>query len=212
MISHLPLQTVESHLQSARCKVEREQTRQHKDHTDTILGDLGNFCENVFDRTKTDKNVRTLYEITNHTRQELLHYLQDAFETPYWQFMLDVFLKQNVRSRSLGATVVFRVLSSFKLEVLHKRDIVRRELATSEGFCEKDLEPLLRGIDTRIAVLEDVWHKDTSEFEAGGLFQIFLRAMEETNRSSSLTEREPVTPVRTFTAWPTHQQNNAKVK
>jgi len=73
VISHLPRQTVESHLQLARCKVEREQTRQHKDHTDTILGDLGNFCEDVFDRMKTDKNVRSLYEITNHTQQELLH-------------------------------------------------------------------------------------------------------------------------------------------
>jgi hypothetical protein len=138
----------------------------------------------------------------------LLHYLQDAFEIPYWQFMLDLFLQQNVNSRSLSATVVFRVLSSFKTEVLHRRDVIRRELAASRDTCAEDVEPLMRGVDAHIAVLEDVWHKDTSELEAGELFQALFRTAEQDRPS----EAEPaVVPAKTFSVWPETQQSNPKV-
>jgi hypothetical protein len=81
---------------------------QYKEHPDPVLnlGDLGNFCEEVFDKLETNEKGRVLFDITDCAQDELLHYLQDSFETPYWQFMLNLFLRQNINSRSLSATVV----------------------------------------------------------------------------------------------------------
>lgn len=211
VVLRLPHPAVAGCLQSAQARVEKKQARsQHDGGPDTPLnlGDLGNFCENVFENHKTGDGGHALYEVTDCTQEALLHYLQDAFEIPYWQFMLDLFLQQNVNSRSLSATVVFRVLSSFKTEVLHRRDVIRRELAASKDTCAEDVEPLMRGVDAHIAVLEDVWHKETSELEAGELFQALFQTAEQDRPS----EAEPaVVPAKTFSAWPETQQSNPKV-
>jgi hypothetical protein len=81
---------------------------QYKEHPDPVLnlGDLGDFCEEVFDKLETNEKGRVLFDITDCAQDELPHYLQESFETPYWQFMLNLFLRQNINSRSLSATVV----------------------------------------------------------------------------------------------------------
>lgn len=182
-------------LELAQGNVEKKQT-QSQNHADSPInfGDLGNFCEKVFDRHATGDRGYVLYNITDCTQEELLHYLQDSFEIPYWQLMLYLFLQQNVNSRSLSGTVVFRVLSRLKIEILHKRDV----------------KPLMRGIDARIAVLEDVWHKDTSAFEASELFQAPFRTP-DSDQSCSSPNEEPAMPVKAFPTWPKDQQSNPKV-
>lgn len=211
-VSRLPRPAVESYLQSARRKVAKQQARgQHEGRLESTLnlGDLGNFCEKVLDEYTTYDEGRVLYEVTDCTQEELLHYLQDSFEVPYWKFMLDLFLQNNVNSRSLSATVVFRVLSSIKIEVLHRKDMIRRSLAASKDNCGEDIEPLMKGIDAHIAVLEDVWHKDTSELEGGELFQTLFGTLEP-NRPPS-PEGWSATPDRPFSAWPENQQSSPKV-
>lgn len=76
---------MDGYLESARNKVKRKQTlSQQRDHTDPSvnLGDLGNFCEKILDRQSTPEAACALYEITDSTQEDLLRYLQDAFEVP----------------------------------------------------------------------------------------------------------------------------------
>lgn len=91
VVSRLPRDTVESYLESARDRVENKQVcdrkqalDQHKDYSDSVrnLGDLGNFCEKVSGRLKTSEESRVLYDITDCSPEDLLHYLQDTFEIP----------------------------------------------------------------------------------------------------------------------------------
>lgn len=239
VVSRLPRDAVESYLESARSQVvekqdlgkkppldkkqhlgkkqpldrkepldRKQRLGQYKEPPDPVLnlGDLGNFCEEVFDKLESNEKGRVFFDITDCAQDELLHYLQDSFETPYWQFMLNLFLQQNINSRSLSATVVFRVLSSLKIEILHRRDLIRRDLTTSE-----DIEPIMKGIDARIKVLEDVWHKDTSELEASELYQTLFQTLEP-DRPSTSPEEEPTTSAKTVSAWPETQQSNPKVR
>jgi hypothetical protein len=209
VVSRLPRHIVEGYLESARGKAEKKQARSQptaRPTSTTNLGDLGNFCEKVFDTDMSgDGPDRVLYETTDCLQEQLLHYLQDSFETPYWQFMLDLFLQQSGSSPSLSATVVFRVLSSFKTEILHKRSVIQR--AALARNCAEDIEPLLRGIDARVAVLEEVWDRDTSELEGSELFQTLFRTLEP----SASSEVEPEISVKTFAAWPAEQQSSPKV-
>jgi hypothetical protein len=219
VVSRLPHDAVEGYLDSARDEVENKQALdrnqalgQHKDQSDAVrnLGDLGNFCQKVSDRLKLDEERGVLYDITDCTQEDMLHYLQDAFEIPYWRFMLDLFLQQNVNSRSLSATVVFRVLSSLKIEILHRRDAIRRDVAASQNGRREDTEPLMKGIDARVKVLEQVWHKDTFELEASGPYQTLFQTLNP-DQPSTAPEEESTTSAKTFSAWPENQQSNAKV-
>jgi hypothetical protein len=214
VILRLPRLTVDQYLDLARSRVERKQARgANKSLSDSPidLGDLGTFCANAFDRRGTGDEDRFRYDITDCTQEDLLHYLQDAFEIPYWQFMLDLFLQENVNSRSLSATAVFRVLSSLKLEVLNKREGIRRDLAASKDSRREDIEPLMRGIDARVAVLEEAWYKETFEFEAGELLGGLFRPSDPVH--SFPLDGEPATPAENqiFTAWPTQQEVDQKV-
>lgn len=235
VVSRLPLDAVECYLESARSQVveiqgsgptvtttppdamqpsrrkrpsgTKQPSGQSKDQSETAmsLGDLGHYCEEVFDKLKTNEKGRVFFKTTDCAQDELLHYLQDSFETPYWQFMLSLFLQQNVNSRSLSATVVFRILSSLKIEVLHRVDLIRRDLSTTE-----DIEPLMRGIDARVKVLEQAWHSDTSELEASELYQTLFQTLEP-DRPSTSTEEEPTASAKTVSAFPENQHSNAKV-
>ena len=121
---------------------------------------------------------RILYEITDCTQEELLHYLQDSFGIPYWEFMLRFFLQQSVNSRSLSATAVFRVLSSLRIEVLHRRDVIRRDSAALNDNRGEETEALIKAIDAHVAVLEIAWQKDTAELEASELYRTLFQTLE----------------------------------
>jgi hypothetical protein len=219
VISRLPPDTVEGYLKLARDRrVKKKQASdqepaldeeqalgRHKDRTDPILhlGDLGNFCEKVLHKLKTNEEGRVPYDITDCTRDELLQYLQDSFEIPYWEFMLKLFSQQHANSRSLSAMAVFRVLSSLKIEILHRRHLIRNDLS-------EDIEPLMKGIDARIKVLDQAWNKDTSELEASKLYQSLFETL-ELDRPTSPPEGEPAPPAKTSAAWPAGQQSSSKV-
>jgi len=213
VVLQLPLLTVERYLESARNKVEKKQAQsKHERRPDSPLnlGDLGNFCQKVFDRHMDCDRRRVSYETTDYLQEQMLNYLQDSFEIYYWQFMLDLFLQQSVNSRSLSATVVIRVLSSYKIEILHKTDVIRRHLAASGNKSGDEIEPLMKGIDARIAVLEGVWNKGMSDLEASDLFQSVFQAIKPGLLSPS-PGVEPATPAQVFPAWPANQQSNPKV-
>lgn len=126
--------------------------------------------------------------------------------------MLELFLQQNANSQSLSATVVFRILSSFKIEVLQRKDVIRRDLVSSKDTSLEDIEPLTKGIDARIAVLGDAWHEDMSQLEASEPFQALFQSPDQDRSSASPPKEDSATPVKVFPAWPTNPQSTQKVR
>lgn len=85
------------------------------------LGDLGHFCEEVARTWETPTHGSTSKderrEPAEHSPKfavrpgrdyEILYCLQDAFEVPYWEFMLDLFLQRRANSTALSGEVVLR--------------------------------------------------------------------------------------------------------
>lgn len=133
-------QNVRQQLKSVRITITRSQASQSQSPTPEgspqpiYLGDLGHFCEEVARTWETPTHGSTSNderrEPTEHSPKfavrpgrdyEILYCLQDAFEVPYWEFMLDLFLHRRANSTALSGEVVLRVLDSVKLELLDER-------------------------------------------------------------------------------------------
>lgn len=141
------------------------------------LGDLGNFCEEVA-RTWEDpprgaaiNQLRARlgklqsppkFTIRHGRVHEIMYYLQDAFEVPYWELMLDLFLQRRVNSTGLIGDAILRVLDSVKLDLLEGRRHLLDELGRLSRDARDGISPILRGVDARIELLESVWDGATS--------------------------------------------------
>lgn len=139
------------------------------------LGDLGNFCEQVA-RTWDDPTHGSIndkargeppkqhpkFTVRHGRDHEIMYYLQDALEVPYWEFMLDLFLQRRANSTSLSGDFVLRVLDSVKLELLDERCQLLKELGLLSPDDMEDIGPILKGVDARIKLLESVWDGSTS--------------------------------------------------
>jgi hypothetical protein len=173
-------QNVWKRLDSARKSIARTQAQgpTPEDSPQPIyLGGLGNFCDEIA-RTWEDPahgsiinqgggglvNVQPppKFAVRHGRDHKILYYLQDAFEVPYWEFMLDLFLQRRVNLTSLSGDVVLRVLDSVKLELLDERCHLLNELGRLSGDTREDVGPILKGIDAWIKLLESVWDGPTS--------------------------------------------------
>ena len=87
----------------------RNRDPNRKNESESIyLGDLVHFCEEISRTWSQPTAEKQIFMITQQ-RDEALHYLQDAFEIPYWEFMLDLFLGWRANSNALSGEVVLRV-------------------------------------------------------------------------------------------------------
>lgn len=124
------------------------------------VGDLGEFCEAV-SRAWNDASILADSEnrkfIPTHRRdQEIFEYLQDAFETSYWELMLDIFLQWRQITKSLSGDIVLKVLDSLEREIKIGRSELLAEIETQSEDLLEELAPILDGIDARIAILSTV--------------------------------------------------------
>ncbi|OOQ91749.1 hypothetical protein PEBR_09359 [Penicillium brasilianum] len=124
------------------------------------LGDLGEFCERVSQAWNPDSRpiqyAQPKFHITHRRDQEIFEYLQDAFEVPYWELMLDLFLQWRANSRSLSGDIVLKVLGSLEREIKTGRRQLLSDLEAQSEDKLEDLAPILEGIDARLAVLGTV--------------------------------------------------------
>jgi len=151
------------------------------------LGDLGDFCEATALTWENSPPLRLGPEfvVTNRRDHEMLHYLQDAFEVPYWEFMSDLFLGWRVNSNSLSGEVVLRVLDSQTIDL---RDDLRRlhdDLVELQTGDEEDIQPIIDGIEERLAVLRSVLDSTTSNPE--GREDFLSSVFENTHHAQSTT-------------------------
>lgn len=130
------------------------------------LGDLGDFCEETaLTWKKPPPSKRPEFEITYQRDHEILRYLQDAFEVPYWEFMLDLFLGWRANARSLSAEVVLCVLDSQSIDLQDDLRRLHADLVRSDKDDKEGIQPILNGIDERLAVLKSVLDSTASNPE-----------------------------------------------
>ncbi|CEJ56538.1 hypothetical protein PMG11_02741 [Penicillium brasilianum] len=124
------------------------------------LGDLDEFCEKVSQAwnpySRPIQYAQSKFHITHRRDQEIFEYLQDAFEVPYWELMLDLFLQWRANSRSLSGDIVLKVLGSLEREIKTGRRQLLSDLEAQSEDKLEDLPPILEGIDARLAVLGTV--------------------------------------------------------
>lgn len=120
------------------------------------LGDLGEFCEKVSQTWNNMSPRWPAFNITHRRDQEIFEFLQDAFEVPYWELMLDIFLQWRANSESLSGDIVLKVLDSLEREIRTARRQLLNDLAMQSDDSLESLAPILAGIDARLAVLGTV--------------------------------------------------------
>lgn len=170
-------------LENVRKDIAGRQNRnpdRENDSESIYLGDLGHFCEEV-SRTWSQPTGPIPVFLVTHRRDEILNYLQDALEVPYWEFMVDLFLGWRANSKALGGDVVLRVLDNVKLDVLDGKRHLLDDLEKLEGEDKDDITPIVKGIDARIRVLESMWDHTTSNLEKDD----FLASLFEKSSKSS---------------------------
>lgn len=131
------------------------------DEPETIyLGDLGEFCESVSrtwnNNSRNSQPGKPMFHISHRRDQEIFEYLQDAFEVPYWELMLDLFLQWRANSESLSGDIVLKMLDSLEREIRSARRQILNDLKMQSEDSLENIAPILEGIDARLAVLGTV--------------------------------------------------------
>ena len=157
-------QYAEELLNDARKTISKIQNKQ-SNPTSADIGDLGHFCEQIAKTWDKPGKRNPKFTITQRRDEEVLHYLQDALEIPYWEFMVDIFLGWKANSNSLSGDVVLRVLHSAKLDLLDGRRRLLDEIAPLQGDDVENIAPIIDGIDARITVLDRLWNSSSSDLD-----------------------------------------------
>ncbi|EUC42962.1 hypothetical protein COCMIDRAFT_28472 [Bipolaris oryzae ATCC 44560] len=178
-------------LQDARKTIARMQNKQD-DPDSADIGDLGHFCEQSAITSGNSKQRPPRFTITQRRDEETLHYLQDALEIPYWEFMVDIFLGWKANSSALSGDVVLRVLHSTKLELLDGRRRLMDEMATLQGDDAEDIAPIIDGIDARIRVLDSLW--DSASSNPDGTHYSLVSFLEQPLRQPLIAVEETPLP------------------
>jgi hypothetical protein len=174
-------------LHDARKTISKMQKRQG-DPASADVGDLGLFCEQIA-RTWGEPDTRNpKFVVTQRRDEEIMCYLQDALEIPYWEFMIDIFLGWKANSNSLSGDVVLRVLHSAKLDLLDGRRHLFDDIASLRSADKEDIAPIIDGIDARIEILDSLWNSGSSYLD--GTHHSLVSFLEQPSDSTILTEEK----------------------
>jgi hypothetical protein len=175
-------------LASARKQVEKLQPPQ-EDPATVHLGDLGHFCEALAKMPPEERRTPEFVITTGHD-QIMLRYLQDAFEVPYWDFVLERLHVSRSNARTLSGEVVIRVLESLKIDVLVARQHVLNELTALPDSEKESIQPILSGIDLRVSTLESLWDDGVSSLERDELIAAVLDQGRNSITSTDRTQEQ----------------------
>jgi hypothetical protein len=136
--------------------------KRQSDPASADVGDLGLFCEQIATTWGEPDTRNPKFVVTQRRDEEIMCYLQDALEIPYWEFMIYIFLGWNANSNSLSGDVVLRVLHSAKLDLLEGRRHLLDDIASLQAEDAEDIAPIINGIDARIDILDSLWNSGSS--------------------------------------------------
>ena len=193
---------VQKLLKDARKSIAMKQSQDTADtDADTsdsvVLGELSHFCEDV--ARGWEQNGPKPQFAPHNRNKDILYYLQDAYEAPYWDLMMTLFSKWRVNSRSLSGDVVVHALNSIKLDIKEKKARLGDEMRALSESEKEEIAPILRGIDARLEILGSIWDNNTSSFEIDDMLTCMFESKAEPSDISS-REQLPST-------LPTHPQN-----
>jgi hypothetical protein len=148
-------------LREARATVHKVQD-ELGEHQEVVLGDLGQFCEDITGKAREDMPEFTS---TDGSVDARLRYLQDAYlDIPYWCFILELFANEQSKAKEL----VIRVISHVKLDSINRRAKLLENAATWTGVEVEDVKemgPILNGINARLECLDNICHSHALDLE-----------------------------------------------
>ncbi|KAF3002216.1 hypothetical protein E8E14_001884 [Neopestalotiopsis sp. 37M] len=170
---------------------------QNRGHRSTVadLGDLGNFCEESIQTWNRSHMQAPEFSITHRRDEEMMHYLQDALEVPYWDFMVSLFLGWRSNLRSLSGDVVLRVLHGVRQDLIQERHRLESEMASS-GTDQQSTSFILEGIENRMKILDSVWYSTESELSLIRKSDSHLEATRQTAAAFVVTPSSCIQPQR----------------
>lgn len=141
------------------------------DQQEVVLGDLGQFCEDVTDEAREDTPV---FKSTDSGVDARLRYLQDAYlDVPYWCFILELFANGQGKAEEMA----IRTMSHVKLDSINRMAKLRENAATWTGVEVEDVKnmgPILAGIHARLECLDNVCHSHALDLETSPLLSKLL--------------------------------------
>ncbi|KAG9196884.1 hypothetical protein G6514_003192 [Epicoccum nigrum] len=79
--------------------------------------------------------------------------------------MLNLFSRWRANSKTLSGDVVIRVLGSIKTDVLEGKRRLLDEIDSLEQEERENIAPIIRGVETRLSLLESLWDASTFDQE-----------------------------------------------
>ncbi|KAM0335790.1 hypothetical protein ACHAQA_000840 [Verticillium albo-atrum] len=130
---------------------------------DVYLGYLGHFCETYLMWRTHPGRVAPFYDqppcftIPHGSDVDMIQYLQDAFEAPYWDFIIYEVGKWHARYLDSRGEAALRTMFSVKLELKAALATVKKAIQEMPNGGTA-LTPLIRGIERRVEVLDSIRH------------------------------------------------------
>jgi hypothetical protein len=140
---------------------------------EVVLGDLGQFCEDVTRKAFEDMPEFTS---TDGSVDARLRYLQDSYlDVPYWCFILELFANEQSKAKES----MIRVMSHVKLDSINRRAKLLENAANWAGAEVEDIKkwgPILNGIQARLECLDNVYHSHALDLETSPLLNKLLES------------------------------------
>lgn len=159
-------------LDDARATVRKVQ-HELDEHQELVLGDIGQFCEDIASKAPEDVPEFTS---TDGSVDAKLHYLQDAYlDVPYWYLILELFANEQSKAKEL----VIRLMSHVKLDSINRRaKLLENAMTWTEVEVEdvKKMGPILNGIQARLECLDNICHSHALDLESSPLLSKLLES------------------------------------
>ena len=176
-----------SHLQDTKARLQRirGQFSPSQVNETIYIGPFGEYCEHINATLREDKQARTERFRARATGDDVLPYLQDAFEVPYWNMMADQFIKSKQHNNELTYETALSVINDKRRELKLRLQQIKQKWSRS---LPQEIED---GILRRINVLDALLAQTTDKYDS--LEEQEVRALQrsptsELNSTSSLAK------------------------
>ena len=151
-----------SHLQDTKTRLHRIRGQFSPSQADETIyvGPFGEYCEHINTILRDDKQARTERFRARATGDDVLPYLQDALEVPYWNMMADQFIKSKQHNNELTYETALSVINDKRRELKLRLQQIKRKWSQS---VPQEIED---GILRRVSVLDALLAQTTDKYDS----------------------------------------------
>ncbi|KAI1123140.1 hypothetical protein F5Y10DRAFT_286424 [Nemania abortiva] len=146
----------------------RQSVRQRKPSDCLYIGELGEFCESLLKTWKCPNQATKWVHYRPRPRndQDKIEYLQDALEIPYWQLMIDSFMKwRQSNVHHMAANGVLYVLNHITTTCRRKIRNIHTEALKLSPQEQEGIRAVIEGVEQRLKLFDRVLIGTTIDFE-----------------------------------------------